>query len=92
MGFLDREDDSGSGDAEEEVKLSIPEEEESSEDSTGSSDSEGMLPGMNSSDSVETGSSSSVDLEDIHRQNKQIKSILKEIRSEVKDGDANGVL
>lgn len=35
----------------------------------------------------------SVSLEDIHMQNKQIKSILKDIRSEIKDeGDMNGVL
>lgn len=39
------------------------------------------------------GKKESVSLEDIHRQNKQIKSILKDIRSEIKDeGDMNGVL
>lgn len=77
--------------------------------SSGSSgqDNSGMLPGMGSGssgskNSGKKGSSSSgssrgkkesVSLEDIHRQNKQIKSILKDIRSEIKDeGDMNGVL
>ena len=64
-------------------------------------DTSGMLPGMDSGN-VDSGSDSSrdlsgekesVDLKDIHRQNKQIKSILKDIRSEIKDeGDIDGVL
>ncbi|AOV95219.1 hypothetical protein AQV86_04855 [Nanohaloarchaea archaeon SG9] len=78
---------------------------DSSSESSDSDDTSGMLPGMGSSSSS-TGSSGkssgrsrssgkkeSVSLEDIHRQNKQIKSILKDIRSEIKDeGDMNGVL
>ena len=78
---------------------------DSSSESSNSDDTSGMLPGMGSSSSS-TGSSGksssrsrssgkkeSVSLEDIHRQNKQIKSILKDIRSEIKDeGDMNGVL
>lgn len=76
---------------------------------TSSGDSSGMLPGMGSGSSGSESSTGSgtgrssestsgsedrdVSLEDIHRQNKQIKSILKDIRSEIKDeGDMNGVL
>lgn len=80
---------------------------DSSSSSDSSEDTSGMLPGMGSgsssgsSDKKRSRSSSSrsksgskdVSLEDIHRQNKQIKSILKDIRSELKDeGDMNGVL
>lgn len=46
-----------------------------------------------SSSRATDGKKKSIELEDIHRQNKQIKSILKDIRSEIKDeGDMNGVL
>jgi hypothetical protein len=81
----------------------------SSSDSDSSQDTSGMLPGMGSGSSSGSSSSSSstssttrssrnsssgdVSMEDIHKQNKQIKSILKDIRSELKDeGDMNGVL
>lgn len=81
---------------------------DSSSSSDSSEDTSGMLPGMGSGSSSSSSSSTSssrsssrsksssgsdVSLEDIHRQNKQIKSILKDIRSELKDeGDMNGVL
>ncbi|MFB6175009.1 MAG: hypothetical protein ABEJ87_03445 [Candidatus Nanohalobium sp.] len=75
---------------------------DSSDSGSSEQDTSGMLPGMGSGSSSSSGSSRSsrsgsssgdVSLEDIHRQNKQIKSILKDIRSELKDeGDMNGVL
>ena len=97
----EKKEESGQLKDEAEARLT---DEDSSSGSSGQ-DNSGMLPGMgsgsssSSSNSGNKGSSSgrgkkeSISLEDIHRQNKQIKSILKDIRSEIKDeGDMNGVL
>jgi len=98
----EKKEESGQLKDEAEARLT---DEDSSSGSSGQ-DSSSMLPGMgsdnsgsssssgsNNSSSSGRGKKESVSLEDIHRQNKQIKSILKDIRSEIKDeGDMNGVL
>lgn len=91
------------GQLEDEAEAKLTEDSSSPSDQDNSSMLPGMGSGSSSSGSGKKSSShsststggkkNSASLEDIHRQNKQIKSILKDIRSEIKDeGDINGVL